>query len=271
MKAQLLATLLLSGLAVGVVMIDSTAMADETNIRLSTGLEYSSGKFGSAEDIEDFYVPLKLSADNGRFGVYITVPYLSVRAPTGTIADPDGQPIPGTGDTTTESGLGDVTASFTLYDAYYDPDLAFALDVTGAVKFGTADLDKGLGTGESDYSLYLDGYKWFESFTLLGSVGYRWRGEPEGAEFNNVFLGSIGGAWSAGTHTLVGVLFDYRESALASNDDVQEITGFASMHLNNDWNLELYAFTGFTDSSPDWGGGISVTTQFQPFRGRNGH
>ncbi len=245
MKTQLL---------VALVLIASTAMADETKVRLSSGLEYSSGSYGGTEDIEEFYVPLKISTNNGRFGVYLTIPYLSVRAPTGT---------------TTEAGLGDVTASLTIYDVYYNPELAFAFDATGAVKFGTADFEKGLGTGENDYSVYLDGYKWFESFTLLGSVGYRWRGEPEGVEFNDVFLGSVGGAWSTGTNAMVGMLFDYRESSLVGNDDAQEVTGFASMRLSEDWNVEVYAFTGLTDSSPDWGGGISVSTEFSPFRLRD--
>jgi hypothetical protein len=192
-----------------------------------------------------------------------------VRAPADTIIGPDGQPLPGSGEITTESGLGDITASVTLFDAFYSPDLDFALDVTGAVKFGTADVDAGLGTGESDISLYLDGYKWFDRFTLIGSVGYRWRGEPADVDFDDVLMASVGGAWEAGSASMLGIMFDYRQSALADADDIQEATAFVSFELSERRYLEIYAFTGFTDSSADWGGGVSFTTDFKPLSVRS--
>jgi hypothetical protein len=247
---------LLAALAIALLATSCAANAD---VRVSTGIEYSSGKYGGDETIEDLYVPFTLNITGGRLGASITVPYLNVRAPTGTINGPDGQPIPGSGEVTTESGLGDVTANITLFDVYYNPDLAFALDITGAIKFGTADLDKGLGTGENDVSLYLDAYKWFDDFTLLGSLGYRWRGEPADVEFDDVLIASLGGAWHTRNESIIGVMFDYRQSALADADDIQEVTAFGSIRMSKHWQLEIYAFTGFTDSSADWGGGLSIT------------
>lgn len=245
------------------------ATAADADVSLSTGLEYSSGSYGGTEDIEDLYVPVTLRMSNARFGASLTVPYLSVRAPADTIIGPDGQPLPGSGEITTESGLGDITASVTLFDAFYSPGLGFALDVTGAVKFGTADVDKGLGTGENDVSLYLDGYKWFDRFTLIGSVGYRWRGEPADFDFDDVLLASVGAAWDAGSTSMLGVMFDFRQSALADADDVQEVTAFVSFELSERRYFEIHAFTGFTDSSADWGGGVSFTTSFKPLSVRS--
>ena len=242
------------------------ATAADADVSLSTGIEYSSGSYGGTEDIEDLYVPVTLRMNNARFGASLSVPYLSVRAPADTVIGPDGQPLPGSGEITTESGLGDITASITLFDAFYSPDFDFALDVTGAVKFGTADVDKGLGTGENDVSLYLDGYKWFDRFTLIGSVGYRWRGEPEGVDFDDVLMASVGGAWEAGSASMLGVMFDYRQSSLADADDVQEVTAFGSIQLGESWFLDIYAFTGFTDSSADWGAGFTIATNFKPRR-----
>jgi hypothetical protein len=252
--------------ALALLICTSVANAD---VSLSTGLEYSSGSYGGTEDIEDLYVPVTLRMNNSRFGASLTVPYLRVRAPADTIIGPDGQPLPGSGEITTESGLGDITASVTLFDAFYSPDLDFALDVTGAVKFGTADVDAGLGTGESDISLYLDGYKWFDRFTLIGSVGYRWRGEPADVDFDDVLMASVGGAWEAGSASMLGIMFDYRQSALADADDIQEATAFVSFELSERRYLEIYAFTGFTDSSADWGGGVSFTTDFKPLSVRS--
>lgn len=249
-------------LAASAIVLLACSFAAHADVRLSTGIEYSSGKYGGDETIEDLYVPFTLNITGARLGASITVPYLNVRAPSGTINGPDGQPLPGSGEITTEGGLGDVTASVTLFDAYFNPDLALALDITGAIKFGTADLDKGLGTGENDVSVYLDTYKWFDDFTLLGSLGYRWRGEPEGVEFDDVVIVSLGGAWETRNDSLFGLMFDYRQSALAGADDIEEVTAFGSIRMSDHWQLQLYAFTGLTDSSADWGGGLSVSTDF---------
>ena len=152
---------------------------------------------------------------------------------------------------------------------YYSANLDFAVDITGAVKFGTADFDKGLGTGENDYSLYLDWYKWFDRFTLLGSVGYLIRGERDVIDLNNVFVASLGGSWPAGETSSLGLVFDYRESALEGYDDIQELMAFGSFELSEHWYLQLYAYTGFTDSSTDWGGGFTITTDVRRPPGRD--
>ncbi len=130
------------------------ADSDEPAFRLSTGVNYTSGDYGGAVDIDEVYVPITGHVDYGRFGFRLTVPYLSVKAPEGTIiTDPGGQAVQGTGASTTESGLGDIIGSVTLYDVINNRELGIALDLTGKIKFATADEDKGLGTGEHDYSV----------------------------------------------------------------------------------------------------------------------
>lgn len=255
------ATLLTVGVA--------SAEPNDTFVRLSTGVEYASGTFGGTEDIDDLYMPVTASADVGRLGFRLTVPYLSIRAPTEiTEIGDDGQPVAGSGPRITESGLGDIIAGITFYEIINNRRLDLVVDVTGTVKFGTADEDKGLGTGENDYSLRFDAYKFFDRAILMGSVGYKFRGEPAGVELDDVLLGSIGGAYEVSADTLVGFYYDYRQSALAESDDIQELTGFASTRISENWSIEVYAFAGFTDSSPDWGGGISLSTAFQSFRHR---
>ena len=129
----------------------ASAEPDGAFVRLSTGVEYTSGSFGGTEDIDDLYVPVTASVDVGRLNFRLTVPYLSVRAPTEiTETGEDGQPVAGSGPRVTESGLGDVIAGVTLYDVIDNRDLDLVVDVTGTVKFGTADENKGLGTGEMD-------------------------------------------------------------------------------------------------------------------------
>lgn len=226
----------------------------------STGMEYSSGTYGGDTDIEDFYVPVTLGLNFERVSLDLTVPYLSVRAPEGTIVtDPGGDPVPGSGDTVTESGLGDVIAGITVYDVMYSHDLGLALDLTGKIKFGTADEDKGLGTGEQDFTVRADLYKFLEQFTLLGSLGYKFRGDTETVPVDDVVIGSIGGIYHLSDRKSLGLLLDYREAAYEDGDDVTELSAFLSQELNDSWSLQLYIFTGFTDSSSDWGGGILLS------------
>ena len=113
----------------------ASAGAAAQSMTWSTGLEYSSGDYGGTEDIEDLYVPVTGRLNLDRVSLELTVPYLSVRAPAGTtVTDPGGEPIPGTGETVTESGIGDVIAGMTIYDVVYLDNLDFALDLTGKVK-----------------------------------------------------------------------------------------------------------------------------------------
>jgi hypothetical protein len=231
------------------------AQTEDAIVRFSTGVEFSSGSYGGIEDIEEVYVPLTTRIDYKRLGFRLTVPYLSVN-------------IPSAGK---ESGLGDIVGSMTLYDVYVSEYGDFVLDVTGTAKFGTADVDTGLGTGENDYSAQFQAYRFFNSFTALASAGYRLRGEPAGVELNDVFFGSVGGAYRATDTTHFGLYYDYRESALSDGDAIQELSGSVSQRLSDRSRLEVYAFTGFGDNSPDWGGGLLLSTDLRSIRVSDRH
>ncbi len=251
----------LAALLACVVMLHGmTAVAEDsdTEFSISTGVDFTSGTYGGDVDIEDTYVPLSATIDSGRFTFRLTVPYLSLTAPEGTIYDPDGVPLPGTGELITESGLGDIIGSATIYNVIDSQRLDLVMDLTGKIKFGTADEVKGLGTGENDYSVQADFYKFAEQLTLVGSVGYKFRGDPEGLDFENVFNASLGGIYKFTPEVNGGLFFDYRESAISSTDSIQELSAFVSRRLTDEWRLHIYALTGFTDSSPDWGGGIHI-------------
>lgn len=251
------------------VLTTANAVAQEAgaDLRLSSGIEYSSGRYGGSDDIEELYVPFTLRAGFERIGLRLTVPWLSVTAPDDTvITDPGTEPLPGGGSTVTESGFGDVVGALTFYDLYVSDKADFVVDATGKIKFGTADETKGLGTGENDYTLRFDAYRFFDRLSLQGAAGYRLRGDPPGIDLNDVFLASIGGAYLASANAIVGMYFDYRESAIDGTEDIQEVSGFASFRLGRAWRMELYAFTGLSDSSADFGGGILFSTDLGQLR-----
>ena len=100
-----------NALELGLVLAcaSSLAQAGDPEFSLSTGLEYSTGSYGGEDDIEEMYVPVTGFIYFDRVALSINVPYLSVRAPSGTsVTDPGGEPVLGSGEITTESGLGDV-------------------------------------------------------------------------------------------------------------------------------------------------------------------
>jgi len=267
MKADRRLTATVAFAAFVLVSTEGVAQDAGADVRFSTGVEYSTGKYGGTEDIEEIYVPFTFRVGLDRVGFRLTAPYLSVTAPEDTvITDPGTEPLPGSGATVTESGLGDLVGAVTLYDLYVSDTGNFVVDVTGKIKFATADETKGLGTGENDYTLQFDAFRFFDRLSLQGTAGYRLRGDPPGFELSDVFLASVGGAWLASDSTMVGMYFDYRESSLSGVDDLQELSGFASFRLSRAWRMELYAFTGLTDSSTDFGGGILFSTDLSQLR-----
>lgn len=239
------------------------AQAADSGFSVGVGGEYSTGKYGGETSIDEVYVPVNFVYDAQRVSVRLTVPYLSVKAPEGTIVEgPNGEQIIGEGPVTTESGLGDVVAALTVFDVLSLGGGDFALDLTGEIKFGTADEDKGLGTGQTDYSFEADAFRFFDRFTLFGGVGYLFRGDPETVDLEDAFFGTVGGSYAVSDRTRLGLFYDYQESSLPGNDALQELSATFSSRPGESWWTSGYVSTGFSDSSPDWGVGISFTVAF---------
>lgn len=66
----------------------------------------------------------------------------------------------------TESGLGDIVTAV-AYNFYNIAAPQVGANVTGKIKFGTADKNKSLGTGMNDYVVQLDIYKKLNQCTIL--------------------------------------------------------------------------------------------------------
>jgi hypothetical protein len=229
----------------------------------AAGAEFVSGEYGGDESVDEWYVPLTTWVDVGRVSFRVTVPYLSVDAPSGTIiVGPGGQPIIGDGPRTTESGLGDIIAAVTVRDVLTAMEGDLALDLTGKVKLGTADEDKGLGSGETDYTVQADLLRFFPQFTAVASVGYVFRGDPDDYDLDDGMLAMLGGTWFIGNARSLGLFMEYREASFLDNDDRLEATGYFGWPIREGWRGSVYLITGLSDSSPDFGGGVSIRTAF---------
>jgi hypothetical protein len=245
------------------LLVSVQAQAADSGFSIGGGAEYTTGEYGGETSIDEVYAPLNLTYDAARVSVRVTIPYLSVRAPQGTVTEgPDGETLVGEGPLRTESGLGDIVAAVTVYDVASFSRGDFALDMTGAVKFGTADENKGLGTGEEDFSVRADLFRFFDRFTAFGSVGYSVRGDPAAIDLEDVFFASAGGTVLAGSRTRLGVFYDYQESSLPGADALQDMSASFSSSFGDSWRTSGYVLVGFSDSSPDWGVGLALTVGF---------
>ena len=239
------------------------AQAADSGFSVGLGAEYTTGKYGGDTAIDEVYVPINFAYDARRVSVRLTVPYLNVQAPEGTVVEgPDGEQVIGEGPVMTESGIGDVIAALTVYDVLSLADGEFVMDLTGEIKFGTADEDKGLGTGQNDYSVQADAFRFFDRFTAIGSVGYLFRGDPADVDLEDAFFASAGGAYAVSSQTRLGAFYDYQEASVPGNDAMQDISATFSSRPGENWWMTGYVSAGFSDSSPDWGVGISFTAGF---------
>ncbi len=251
------------------------ALADD-QFSLTTGLDYSSGKYGNAQSTDIVYVPVTGQYETDNLTLKLTVPYISITGPGGVIqgvgrvASPTtpttgmpslGRPSRGGGTaTTTNSGLGDIVASagYTVYSAD-----RLTLDAVGKVKFGTADANKGLGTGKNDYSAQLDGYyKLLERTTLFVTAGYKIVGAPAGTTANNVPYGMFGANQKLSDATSVGAMVSVARSAFTLGSNQQDVTVYAMQKLSRNLKLQASVLKGFANGSPDYGASLMITGYF---------
>jgi hypothetical protein len=244
-------------------------------LSLGVGVDYSSGDYGSETTTKILSVPLSAKYATGDWIFRASLPWVRV--------DGDANVVPGLGSvdnsnpsgrgrgngnnggdptaptTGTTSGIGDLRLSAT----YAIPmQGAWGVDLTGNVKIATADEDKGLGTGANDYGAAVDVYRSLgDATTLFGGVGYTVLGDSDFIEVDSVFNGNVGFSRKFGDNS-AGLVYDYRQPTSEDADDRSEITGFLSFPTSETSKMQLYALTGLTDGSPDWGAGVNFTAGF---------
>jgi len=244
-------------------------ISQENGWRFSTGTDFSSGDYGGdTSDTDITYVPVVASYRSGLWNWQATVPWVQIEG-TGTVVGAgDGgvvvrnprrdRPVPEETVVTSESGLGDIWLSGSVGVAAIPGDL-FYLDLGAKVKLPTADEDKGLGTGEVDYTLQADFFKPLGNMTPFLTLAYKMRGEPTGVELDDSLYVSVGSDFRVGDTSNLGLSLDIQEAANSQSEDVLELFGYLNQELSSNWALILYGYSGLKDGSPDYGLGFQVT------------
>jgi len=234
----------------------------------TTGAEYTRGDYGTDVTTSSWYIPFSLGYTGKDYAVSVTVPYVTVSG-SSEVTGVRSTSLPGKGgakslNTTTtsstdrtDSGLGDVELKGSYQLQTETPDRPW-MGVTGKIKLGTASRSDNLGTGENDYAVQLD----LAKGPLDGFVGYLMLGDTNSVNYDDIFYGAI--AYSMPLDQTWSMRAEYytEQAALSGVDPASEINVAFGRRLNPTQNLRLYAIKGLSDSSPDWGAGVMLSTAF---------
>jgi len=164
-----------------------------------------------------------------------------------------------------QSGIGDLIMGV-AYVFYPEASSSLpAVELSGKIKFGTASRDKGLGTGENDYTLQADISKAFGAFYPFAGVGYRFVGNPPGSDLRDKWLAYAGVSTRISSKLSLGVAYDWSQSTVRTRSDAHELSPFASFKLSRSFAIDPYGVIGLSDNSPDWGLGIQLRFIYDRF------
>jgi hypothetical protein len=231
------------------------ATAAETSVTL--GAEYTSGDYGTPTETKMWYFPVTLRYETDRYMLALTVPYVVVEGTGNVVAGGSAHGLPRTTTSLasrTESGLGDIelAASRVIAQA-----AGWRLGLGGLIKFGTADEQDNLSTGEDDVAVQLEAEKTWSNNTLFGTAGYKMLGDPPGIDYDDVFYGSVGISHRLDATRAGGVELYAQEAPLPGAEGKSELMLFLSGQPQPRTRLTGYLIAGFADGSPDWGVGVT--------------
>lgn len=258
-------TLLIRG---GVALAFVTMLAGPVaagDFTLTSGLDYSSGKYGTSASTEIWYLPVTAKFEAGASTWKMTLPYVRISAPAGGNligVDAQGRPIyDGAGAKTSQEGMGDVVASYS-YGLIEQPVRGFLLDLTAKAKLATANANKGLGSGKNDYTVLADLFYLAGAWTPFATVSYRVTGDPAGSNLKNVWGGTLGMGYKQSAENSLGLMWDSRQASTASGVASNEATAYWVHKFAGGMKLQAYAVKGFSSGSADWGLGAMFSHAF---------
>lgn len=256
--------------------------------QISSNPSYSRGDYGTKVTTSVFYLPLAVKRLFSFGELSVTVPFVSIttdgsvtfvggdRSGGGGSNSGSGSSNSGSGssgqseddDTTTttkkktESGLGDVT----LAGRYYlldEQDWIPSVNLTGRVKFPTADEDKGLGTGEfdggfggelaksltRDLMVYLDG-------------GYTFLGDPKGRNFRNQWNYDVGLGYYLTDNLRASIFYEEYRAVIAGIPNPRDVYADLNYRITNAIRMTIGGFAGLSESAADYGFSGSLRFRF---------
>lgn len=242
--------------AVSFMAMAATAHA-ETRLSFSTGVDYSSGEYGSEETTEVIAVPfgVRLTVDDWTFRASSS--YLEISGPADV--SEDGETGEGSGVVVrdgSEQGIGDTTLS--VERAFRDiADTDAYVEVSARARLPSGNESKGLGVGTVDYGLVTEMGVSGDYGGAYVTAGYRFLGQRDnGPERQDGMQAGIGAWLPAGNRIRVGAFANWREASVDGNDDPATAGAYISYRVAERLRITFTGSGGLSDASPDYVAGI---------------
>jgi len=264
----------------------STTPEKPQTASVSLGAEFASGDYGTDSTVRSVYMPLIATwSPNDRFDIGIEIPFIyqsrsnittglyhasqsTTVAKTTARGGPGGNQQQQAGNSMASgpsksgvSGLGDIILRLGVIAQTEETKLP-QLRPSLFIKCPTANVSDGLGTGEFDIGIGVEASKWFGNTYLTGEGFYTYQGKADGFGLKNYFSFTTGVGYQA-TESVKPMLIVKGATAPSTGlDGLLEARARVIWSLTGTTALDLYGSRGITDSSPDYGGGMSVIYSF---------
>lgn len=161
-----------------------------------------------------------------------------------------------------EEGIGDINV-VAKYLLIQEGDKNPAFTVKGVAKFDNGDYDKGLGSGDKDYSLFAVASKSIGQVTIHGQVGYTWVGDEEDSNLRDITLYGIAFDYAVAEplHILAELNGNRHPDRTTEEDDPRNALAGITYKVSDKLTLDAAYRWGLSDSVPDWSTtlGVSIT------------
>lgn len=245
----------------------------EHHSQVAIGYEYVEDASVPGQELTQRSIPLVMTRESDDYAVELVIPYLQRTAPSGKIAkDHHHESRTASAVITprvTNQGLGDITASLqrTLIG---EKDSAFSLYVKGEIKFGTADVKQGLGTGVNDYFLEIKAKRIVDAFTGQASIGRAKFGSPgdvsvddvaESIYFRDIYYGSLGGTYQVNEDLKVGMNLEMGQAAQVGGYQQRDLSGVTEYKFSRNQTVRLVLLKSITPGISSWTGSVAIATE----------
>ncbi|MBU4477706.1 MAG: transporter [Candidatus Omnitrophica bacterium] len=233
---------------------------------ISASLDFKSGDYGAQTTTSTIYMPFELSRYFSKGELSFTIPYIQQESEE-QVKVIGGKPFRSKVDRqtqtkTTESGLGDIILKGE-YDLWTDQADLFFVSVLGAVKLPTADEDKGLGTGEYDFTFGVKNKRLLnEKWKMYAGFYYTFIGEPSNEKMDNELAFDLG----VSCHVLkeVEARFFYEQSTAIIPGDADPKSVVLGISYQLEKNIKLFGdlSLGLSEGSADIGLSLGINAGF---------
>ncbi|ABQ27569.1 transporter [Geotalea uraniireducens] len=255
-------------------------------VSVSLGVEFASGKYGTDITTDTVYMPLIVTwFPTARLDVGTEIPFVYQSSslvttdifrasqvngtaklvarqggPGGkggnhSAASSNGAAEPAT------SGMGDIILRIG-YVALAEGRRAPRIRPSLFVKFPTASERDGLGTGELDAGAGMEVSKWFDDLIVTAEAFYNYQGKAAGLGLKNYVSYTVGTGYQLTDRFRPLLLVRGASEPAEDATDLLELRAKGFYEITRRTGIEMYAAKGITDSSPDYGGGITMYYMF---------